>query len=151
MKPGYLSKAYDECVLFFSNATNYQNLLKIVKSDNKDKERISLRTLDYFCKNYIQKNQHWIRQDGKSFRMLYHEKLKQYHKRNFDPFNRQSNQQPFLFQINPTDPIHFPPIKTTFAQLLYCKFLIETNIYSIVRQNLPAIQASMKKRNNQTK
>jgi hypothetical protein len=139
--------AYEECVRFYSNPQNYASLVQIVKSNVGEKNRISLRTYDYFCKQWGSKRTHWICSDGRSVGFVYQQKLKTFHKSEFDPFRRQSNQKPFWFHIRPDDPERFPPIFTTRAQLLYCKFVIERKINHIVKTNLPSIQKSMKKRN----
>ena len=140
---------YDSLLKFYSEKYNKNKIIEIL-IDNKDK--LSLRSIDWFVTNYSKKNNIfysiYYNKNGNYFTLgetneyrkninvylSYKSQLKAYSKKKFDPFCRRDRIEFHLDDIL---------IETTIGQLNFFKWAIENNIIDYIKQNKKHIENDM--------
>lgn len=115
---------------FFFKESNYNILLKFLKSDSK----ISLRIIDFFLTTYCFVNK--VEYNNINIFVEYKNILKKYHKKYFDPCSR-GIKIPFFYNKNNC-------VITTICQLNFFKWFIETQTYKIFLKLYNDIKKTMK-------
>jgi len=126
---------------FFEHKENIERFLPIINRTSP----ISLRLLDYFCVNYSRSTQVvYMILDDKYFDVhsSYKTQLKQFSKKRFDPFRRNSR---ITFKYDNNE-----RFDTTIGQLCFFKWCLTHNVLDYVEKHIAAISDDMKKNTGKT-
>jgi hypothetical protein len=119
---------------FYKSLQCVHDFISIIKSESN----ISIRLIDYFVTKYSKKNKIVYKLDDDLFNVYqsYKQQLKNYQKKNFDPFARGIKIPYYIDNYW---------IITTIGQLHFFKWFISKNIYDFVLKNRENIELDLKK------
>jgi hypothetical protein len=119
---------------FYDSLTNIKEFISIINS----KSEISIRLIDYFVTKYSKKNKIIFKSDNISFNIhqSYKQQLKNFQKKNFDPFARGIRIPYYVGNIW---------IITTIGQLNFYQWFISNKILEFVVKNKNIIELDMNK------
>lgn len=119
---------------FYESLTNIKEFIEIITS----KSDISIRLIDYFVTKYSKKNKISYKIDNNNFNIhqSYKQQLKNFQKKNFDPFARGIRIPYYVGNIW---------IITTIGQLNFYQWFISNKILEIVIKYKDAIETDMNK------
>lgn len=119
---------------FYESLINIKEFIGIINS----KSEISIRLIDYFVTKYSKKNKITYKVDDGIFTIYqsYKQQLKNYQKKNFDPFARGIRIPYYVGNLW---------IITTIGQLNFYKWFISKNILEYVIKNKELIEQDMNK------
>lgn len=126
---------------FYKKKENLDKVIAILER----KTPYSRRTLEWACSNYFKKNNISITIDGKetNFFNSYKNQLDSFHKKKFDPFQRDVAGYPkFKLYYGKNNDKH---IETTVGQLNFFRWCIECKVLDYVSKHSQAIKDDMKK------
>lgn len=120
---------------FYDTLKNTKEFIKILNSDSP----ISIRLIDYFVTKYSKKNKityklNDIHNNQFNVYQSYKQKLKEFQKKNFDPFARGVRIPYFIEDIC---------IITTIGQLNFFKWFISKNILEYITKHKDTIEVDM--------
>ena len=119
---------------FYESLINIKEFIGIINS----KSEISIRLIDYFVTKYSKKNKIIFKSDNISFNIhqSYKQQLKNFQKKNFDPFARGIRIPYYVGNIW---------IITTIGQLNFYQWFISNKILEFVIKNKNSIEQDMNK------
>jgi hypothetical protein len=119
---------------FYESLTNIKEFIGIINS----KSDISIRLIDYFVTKYSKKNKISYKIDNNTFNIhqSYKQQLKNFQKKNFDPFARGIRIPYYIGNIW---------IITTIGQLNFYQWFISNKILEYIIKNKEAIEFDMNK------
>ena len=119
---------------FYESLTNIKEFIGIINS----KSEISIRLIDYFVTKYSKKNKILYKIDNISFNIhqSYKQQLKNYQKKNFDPFARGTRIPYYVGNLW---------IITTIGQLNFYQWFISNKILDFIIKNKDIIEQDMNK------
>jgi len=119
---------------FYENKVYIENFMNIINCNNN----ISIRLIDYFITKYAKKNKITYKINDSSFNIYqsYKQQLKNFQKKNFDPFARGIKIPYYIDNCW---------IITTIGQLNFFKWFILKNIHTYIYNNKNVIQLDMNK------
>jgi len=119
---------------FYESLTNIKEFIGIINS----KSEISIRLIDYFVTKYSKKNKISYKIDNNYFNIhqSYKQQLKNFQKKNFDPFARGIRIPYYVSNIW---------IITTIGQLNFYQWFISNKILEFVVKNKDIIESDMNK------
>ncbi len=123
---------------FYSQKKNIEKLVLIIDPKSApEKNKISLRLVDWFITNYSKKYNIVIPKQGSCFNVYlnYRSQLKAYSKQLFDPFRRR-DRITFVYDVDKS-------IETTIGQLNMFRWILQNNILEYIQNNLEKIENDM--------
>ena len=132
---------YKQLTNFYLLKTNFDKLSSIINPSSQ----VSLRTIDWFVSKYAESHNlilYWSADGWSTTRTnsnyidvfsAYNTQLKYHGKKYFDIFKRKNH-------VN--NVIEFNGIKTTFSQLFFCKWIIETRLIDYIWKHADNIRQS---------
>jgi len=119
---------------FYETLTNINEFIKIINS----KSDISIRLIDYFITKYSKKNKISYKIENNIFNIYnsYKEQLKNFQKKNFDPFARGIRIHYYIDNIW---------IITTIGQLNFFQWFISNKLLEYIIKNKENIESDMNK------
>ena len=124
---------------FYESLTNIKEFIGIINS----KSEISIRLIDYFVTKYSKKNKISYKIDNNTFNIhqSYKQQLKNFQKKNFDPFARGTRIPYYVGNVW---------IITTIGQLNFYHWFILNKILDYIIQNKELIECDMNKNKNKS-
>lgn len=127
---------YNKLHSFFYNSDNINILLDVLKSKKNNKNKISLRLINWFIIYYCKNNDIYVPNTHKLIYIEYKAELFQVHKISFDPFCRH-NRINFIYNDKGES------IITTIGQLNFFKWFVQNNIMVYIKQHYEQLLEDM--------
>ena len=129
---------------FYSLPNHINKVISLVDGCNNpaEKNRVSLRLIDWFVTNYSRTHNIVLNEGVARIDVYqnYRTQLKAYSKHQFDPFRRRDR---ILFHYVDSDTGNLKNIETTVGQLNFFRWMIENRILEYVETHTERIEADM--------